>query len=660
MGNIRTVCVAGHSGSGKTTLIGALMKLLGTSVTLGSSEEEKEKGMTIEMAVAAHRKGDEIFTLIDTPGFAEFIEEIYKGLRVSETGLMVVNGEKGVEVQTEIAWNVFKEMEKPAIAFVNRMELENASFARTMDSLRELDNFVPVELPIRDGGGAFIGYFNLISMQPKFFEGKSGDLSPELQAEAQNLREQLLEGLSMVDDSLMEKFLAEEEIDTAAVEHALHTGLLERVLFPVLCGSATEAYGLRSLLHMLQDNTPSFGEEGEPVSDTLSGLVFNVKEDPYLGTLAYTKLYGPAKEGDSLVVLNSNSKDSLKDLSTPLGDKPNKITSAVAGEVVVISKLGEVALGDTLSASDGGEPMKLADFPKPVFSRALEPATQADEEKMSTAFREICQHKATLGFRVDDVTHEFILSGMGEAHLSAAADRAKSRYKVNVTMNRPHVPYMETIQKNAEAMYRHKKQSGGRGQFGEVHLRIAPMPSGYEFSDEIKGGVIPSSFMPAVEKGINEALTEGVLGGYPIDGVKVSVFFGKHHPVDSSEIAFKIAAAQAFKAAMQDATPSLLEPIMKLTVLTPREYTGDIMSSISGKRGKVLGMGAAEGEQGLEKIEAEVPMVEAMEYAIELKSLTQGRATFQQEFLQYQVVGSSKMAEELLKREGKQQEAAAV
>jgi len=631
------------------------MKILGTSVELGTSEEEKERGMTIDLAVATHKKGDDVFSLIDTPGFSEFIEELYKGLQAAETGLLILNGEKGVEVQTELAWNVFKTLQKPAVAFVNRMDLENASFSRCMDSMRQLDNFVPLELPIRGDDGSFVGYFNLIKMQPKFISGKSGELSDSLQQEAAQLREQLLEGLSMVDDTLMEKFLAEEDIPVNEIEAALHTGMAERVLYPVACGSTTENSGMNSLLHLLQDNTPTFGESHTP-ADSPYGLVFSITEDPYLGTLSYTKLHGPIKEGDSVVVLGTGSKEHIKELHICHGDKPQKVGAAGAGEIVIIGKLHDVSLGAILAADANAAPLPMVDFPKPVFSRALMPATQADEEKMSTAFREVCKHKATLSFRVDDVTHEFVVSGMGEAHLSAATDRVKNRFKVSVAMNRPHVPFKETIQKNSEAMYRHKKQSGGRGQFGEVHLRLAPLPTGYEFVDEVKGGVIPGPFMPAVEKGIHEALSDGVLAGYPIDGVKVTVFFGKHHDVDSSEIAFKIASAQAFKLAMQDAGPALLEPIVKLTVLTPREYTGDIMSSLSGKRGKILGMGSVEG--GIDKIEAEVPQAETQEYAIELKSLTQGRATFQREFLKYQVVGSPKLAEELLKREGKEVAAA--
>ena len=650
MGGVRTICCAGHSGSGKTTLIKALMKLLGTPVELGTSEEEKARGATIDLAVVTHKKGDSILTLIDTPGFAEFIEEVYKGLRVSETGLLVVNGEKGVEVQTELAWQVFKSLKKPAVAFVNRMDLPNASFSKCMDSLRQQDNFVPLELPIR-GDGAFIGYMNLITMEPRFFDGKSGALGAELHEEAKMLREQLLEGLSMVDDSLMEKFLAEQPIPAADVEHALHTGMLGQVLYPVLCGSAAAALGLKQLLHILQDDTPTFDEE-EQVGQAFRGLVFSVTQDPYLGTLSYTKLYGPVKEGQVAINVNTGVKETLKEISTPLGDKPQKVNAGAPGEVVVLSKLSEIALGDTLASDAQAPKLELAEFPKPIFSRALAPSTQADEEKMSIAFREVTAYKATLDFKVDEVTHEFLLVGMGEGHLNAAAERVKSRYKVSVTMKRPQMPYKETIRKTSEAQYRHKKQSGGRGQFGEVHLRVSPLPTGYEFVDEIKGAVIPNQYMPAVEKGIQEALKEGVLAGYPLDGVRVSVFYGKHHEVDSSEIAFKIAAAQAFKLAMQEANPALLEPIVKLTVLTPREYTGDIMSSLSGKRGKILGMGGTQGN--VEMIEAEIPLAEAMEYAIELKSLTQGRATFQQEFLKYQVVSSAKLAEELLKREGKE------
>ncbi len=649
MANVRTVCLAGHSGSGKTELIRALMGQLGTQVELGALPEEKSRGITLDLGVATHRKGDDVFSLIDTPGYVEFLEEIYKGARVSETGLLVVNGEKGVEIGTEIAWKVFQQYEKPVVAFVNRMDAENASFSSAMEGLRELGNFVPVEVSIRDEGGAFVGYMNLLTMKPVFFSGGTGKIPESVQGEAESLREQLLEGLSMVDDTLMEKFLAEEDVSSAEIEAALHQGLLEQVLVPVLCGSAAAKQGLKSLLHMLQHNTPTFDEEAS-VEDAFHGLVFNVAEDPYLGTMTYVKLLGPLKEGQPFLNLNGDKKESAKEILSPLGTKAEKIPQAGPGEVIVLPKLSEVTLGDTLATAGGADRLELGNLPKPVYTRVITPATQADEEKMSTAFREITKNKATLDFRVDEVTHEMLLSGMGEVQLDAAAERVKNRFRVNIHMDRPHVPYKETIQKMNEAQYRHKKQSGGRGQFGEVHLRVEPLDAGYEFVDAIKGAVIPNQFMPAVEKGVQEAMIEGVLAGYPMDGVRVTVFYGKHHDVDSSEIAFKIAASTAFKQAVQGASPSLLEPVYKLTVWTPRAYTGDIMSSVSGKRGKIHGM---DSEGVVERIEAEVPLAEVMEYAVELKSLTQGRATFQQEFLRYQIVRSPELADELLKKEGK-------
>ena len=660
MGEVRTICVVGHAGAGKTALVQRLIGLSGVEVELDNSPEAQERGSSVDLGLSYYQQDDQRLYLLDTPGFGEFIEEVYKGLWAAESTLLVINGEKGVEVQTEKSWELIEEFHKPVVAFVNRMDLPNASYSKVIAEIREKlgNQFAPLEWTIREGD-KFVGVIDLIEQKARYF-GQSGlrDIPEELRADAQAGREALLEGLAEVDDQLMMRFLEDEEISATEIRAALHEGMLRRTVVPVLCGSATANEGLRLLLKTIQTETPSFAEAqaqgGEAEgSDGLRALVFNVASDQYLGTMACVKLlHGSLQEGATFFNLNRRNKGRVRDIYRLQGGKAEKISQAGPGELVVLTKLENFELGDTFSDREDDSPVEFVSFPHPVFSRSLVPLSQGDEEKMSTALRELTATKTTLQVGRDEVTHETVLAGMGDVQLAVATARLKNRYGVSVQLSRPHVPYKETLMKTAKAQYKHKKQSGGRGQYGEVHLRLEPLPrdGGFEFADETKGGVIPNQFIPAVEKGVREALTEGLLGKYPLTDVRVAVFYGSYHPVDSSEIAFKIAAAQAFKLAAEQAQPVLLEPVMKLTAWTPREFTGDLMSSLSSKRGKILGM---EAEGRMERIEAEAPLAEVQDYALELKSITQGRANFQLEFLRYQPVTSLKLIEELLKREGR-------
>jgi elongation factor G len=463
-------------------------------------------------------------------------------------------------------------------------------------------------------------------------------------------REALIEGVAEVDETLMERFLEDQEISPDEIRAALKQAVRERSVVPVLATSTQAPKSIERFVKFVQEATPAFADLAEG-TEGLRALTFNVSSDQYLGLMAYVKLFGGTlKEGAEILNVNRGTKERVREILRPIGGKPQKTSEVGPGEIAVLTKLGEFALGDTFADQEGVEPLPLGDLPKPVFARAIEPLTQQDEEKMSSALRELVLTKATLSVHRDEVTKETIVSGMGDTQLAVLTERLKNRFGVGVRLIRPLVPYKETVTKKAEGNYKHKKQTGGRGQYGEVYLRVEPLPrgGGFEFVDEIKGGVIPGQFIPAVEKGVVEAMQEGVFG-YPMTDIKVAVFFGSHHPVDSSEIAFKIAASQAFKIAVQNDTPVLLEPVMKLTVLTPREFAGDIMSSLSGKRGKILGMEPA-GEKW-ERIEAEAPLAEIQDYALELKSITQGRATLQMEFAYYQPVTSDKLREELLKRE---------
>lgn len=645
------ICLTGHSGCGKTTLAQALLKRHGIEAKLDASPEAKARDLSIDLGIASFKRGEHLINILDAPGFAEFIEELYKGLSVAEAAVLVLSAEKGVEVQTERAWQLIKSFERPALALMNKLDLPTADFAKALESLRQkLDGtFVLLQIPIREGG-SLVGVVDLIEHKAIYFDKRKGEIPADLADQANTERERLLEALAEVNDELMARFLEGQPISPPEMKAALKEGVKGRVFVPVLCGASASGQGLDLFLETVFSAVPSFAEV-HPSSDQCSALVFNVTSDQYLGRLAFIKLFGGGvAEGASVTNLRSGSKERIRDIYRVFGDKQEKISNAQAGEIVALAKLSDFALGDTLASDANGAKLKLADFPKPVFSRAIIPETQADEEKMSTALRELVQTKATITFARDDITKEAILSGMGDTHLNIFTERLKNRFGVSVRMNRPRVPYKETIQKVAMGQYKHKKQTGGRGQYGEVYLRVEPLErgKGFEFVDEIKGGVIPQQFIPAVEKGILETLPQGVVAGYPMTDIRAAAYYGSHHIVDSSEIAFKIAASQAFKLAVQNADPVLLEPVMKLTIWAPQEFIGDIISSLNGKRGRILGMEAA-GPQP--QIEAEAPLAEILDYALELKSLTQGRATFQMEFLRYQPVASEKLAEELLKRE---------
>jgi elongation factor G len=500
-----------------------------------------------------------------------------------------------------------------------------------------------------------VGIVDVIDQKAIYFDGKMGEMPGDLADSAASAREALIEGLAELDEDLMTRFLEDEEISADEIREALRRGVTERAIVPVLATSTQAPKSIELFLRFALAETPTFAELGQP-GDEFVGLVFNAASDQYLGLMAYVKIYGGTlQEGMEIVDVSRGTKERVREILRPVGDKPEKTPQAGAGEIVVLTKLGEFALGETFAAREGVEPLKLADFPRPVFTRAIEPLTQQDEEKMSSALRELVMTKATLDAWRDEVTHETIVAGMGDTQLNVLVDRLKNRFGTQVRLTRPRVPYKETVTKVAQGSYKHKKQTGGRGQYAEVHLRVEPLErgKGFEFADEIKGGVIPGQFIPAVEKGVVEAMQGGIFG-YPMSDIKVAVFFGSHHPVDSSEIAFKIAASQAFKIAVQNDTPVLLEPVMKLVIHTPREFTGDIMSSLSGKRGRILGMEPE--EKNWERIEAEAPLAEVQDYALELKSITQGRATFQMDFSYYQPVTSDKLREELLKREQREEQ----
>jgi len=631
MAQTRNVCLVGHSGSGKTALAAAIVGKAGNSseVAFDQTPEEKRRGYSIDLAIGACSWKDTNLNLLVTPGLGEFAEEIYKAAAAADLAVLVVNAEKPVEVVTEQAWAILERLGRPCLVFVNMMDKPDVDPDGVLAQLRDglSSKIWPLQIPAQGPNGLE----KLIAL----VDGASGtpQAPPDMEARIKELRASLLEEVATFDDSLVEKVLADEEITAAELSGALQAGVASRGLIPVLWGSVETGQGVDELM----DHVVALAPELPPVDGTLLQL-FSMSLDPYLGRLAYARMFaGAVSEGDALVNLRTGEKVQVRDVLKISGTKLEKARKGEPGDIVALAKLEDVQLGDTLGSDLDAEPLPEIPFPKPVFSRAVSPKAQADEEKLSTVMRDLVTTKATLAFQRDPVTKEAIMSGMGDLQLDVVSERLRNRYDVELEYRVPRIPYRETIRKEASSQYRHKKQTGGRGQFGEVHLRINPRPrgEGFEFADETKGGVIPQQFIPGVEKGVREALLEGILAGYPVVDVRAAVYYGQYHPVDSSELSFKLAARNAFKLAAEQADPALLEPIMQVAVSSPEAYTGDIISDLNSRRGRILGMG---GEAGRTTIRAEIPLAEVTSYALDLKSLTQGRATYQMEFVRYDYV----------------------
>ncbi len=639
MGQARTICLAGHSGCGKTTLALALMKRAGVKdqISLDASQEEKERGCTIDMGIGAFQVDGVPITLLDTPGGDEFLEEMYKAIPVADLTFLVVSAEKAVEVGTERVWEVASGGKYPTAILVNHMDKEDVDFDAAVDALRSHfeAKLLPIQIPI-GSGATFAGIVDLVANRPSYFGDKGKkDVPADLAEAAESSRASLIEEVATVDDELMMKFLDEKPISDAELAAALAKGVSAGQIVPILCACATQEKGVDQLLKAFTTLTaPAAGSPGAPSR----AVVFNLANDPYLGRLAFVRvLDGTLHEGKPLVDTATGGKVDIRDLYALEGTKQKRVSSATAGEVVAIAKADGAVLCATLALSQDAASFKFPQFPRPAFSRTIVPKTQADVEKMSAALKEVAATKKTVVVERDPVTKELTLRGMGDVHLHVIIERLKNRYNVALETRQPRVPYKETVRRKAEAKYRHKKQTGGRGQFGEVYLRIEPYKGegGFKFVDEIKGASIPNQYVPGVEKGILEALEEGSLAKFPVTDVLVAVYDGSFHPVDSSELAFKLAARGAFREAFDNAEPCLLEPVMSVYVRVPEEFTGDIISDMNGRRGRIMGMDPA---GKVTVIHAEAPLAEMQSYALDLKSRTQGRATFHMEFARYQPV----------------------
>jgi elongation factor G len=667
---IRNVALIGHRGTGKTSLHEALLFEAGVINRLGrvedgstasdSEPDEKEREMSIGASVASFEHSGRKINLIDTPGESSFIADTLASLRVVDSAVVVVNAVMGVEVHTERLWSRADAEGLARLVFVNMLDRERADFFRALDSLKAAfgPHVVATEIPI-GSEHEVRGVVDLIDMKAFEYGGegrgnaKEIAVPDELEAQSEEYREKLMDEVAENSDELMERYLEGEEISHEEIVTVLKQGVTSGTLFPVTCGVATKNLGTNRLLEALVEDLPSpamrgavtaLGPEGEEIEiepgpeGGLVAYVFKTLADPYAGRINLLRVYSGTLKSDSQVTnVTRRAKERIGQLSAPGGKEMDPVGELGPGDIGAVAKLKETRAGDVLGAKDAGISFPPLELPAPVMAFAFEPKTKGDEEKAAAAVRRLEEEDPTLDVHRDPQTGEQIIAGLTQVHVEVITDRMKRRFGAEINLKPPQVPYIETIRKSAKAHGRYKKQTGGRGQFGDCHIEISPAEagSGFEFENKIKGGVIPSGFIPAVEKGIAEAMEGGVLAGYPVKDVHVRLYDGQHHSVDSSEMAFKIAGSLAFKQAAADADPVLLEPIMQVTISVPEEAVGDVIGDLNSRRGRPLGM---EPKGATTEVKAEVPMAEVLDYAPDLRAITGGRGDYTMEFERYEEI----------------------
>jgi len=670
--SIRNVAVVGHGSSGKTSLVAGCLFLGGVGNRLGRVDdgtavtdfdpEEIERKISISTAIASSEWNKTKINFLDTPGKGVFIQDTRTSMRVSEAALILVDAVAGVEVQTEKVFKFSEEFSLAAAFVVNKLDRDNASFERAVDSLQE--NFgrtcIPIHLPIGSEKG-FRGIVDLIELKAYEYEpngsGKAKviDIPSAMQDTASKGHEAIVEMVAEGNDHLMEEFFDKGTIPLEDLVPGLRQAIVERKIHPVLVNSALSNVGSQALLDFVVTYLPSpvgmktipaaiSANGADAVASTtgsdgpLSVFVFKTLADPFAGRLSFLKVYsGTLKTEATVSNHNRGTSERLAHLAIPQGKTPVEVPELHAGDIGVVAKLKDTVTADTLGEKDHPIFYQKLSYPEPLITFAIEPKSRGDEDKISVALHRLLEEDPTLRFGRDQQTHEMLLSGMGQLHIETIVARLKKRFGVEVTLKPPKVPYRETIRGRADVQGRHKKQSGGHGQYGDCKIKMEPLPRGgqFEFVNEIFGGAIPKNFIPAVEKGILESAARGYLAGYPVVDFRVILYDGSYHDVDSSEMAFKIAGSLAFKKAMEVANPVLLEPIMNVEVYAPDAYAGDLMGDLNSRRGRVQGMDSKAGNQ---VIKAQVPMSEMLSYAPTLTSMTQGRGDYTMEFSHYEVV----------------------
>ncbi|MCL6451341.1 MAG: elongation factor G [Acetobacteraceae bacterium] len=685
---IRNLALIAHSGAGKTSLAEAMLFSAGVTDRLGRTDEgtsvldydpeEVRRRVSISTSMApCPWKGHKV-NLVDTPGYFDFVGEVLAALRVVDGALLLVDAVSGVEVGTELVAGYARGYGVPLFALVNKMDRENASFSKAVESLsRALKvRAVPVHLPI-GVEASFRGMVELVAQKAFVYETdgsgrfKEGPVPQEMAAEAEAAREALIEAAAEGSDALIEKYLAEEPLTPEEIWEGLRRGMAAGKVLPVLCASALRNVGAQAVLDAILALCPSPAQAGprqgknprdqsaetrEPLdSAPFSALVFKTMADPYVGKLTLFRVYSGTLCSDSHVYNASRGRsERVGQLFALRGKQQEAVQEVGAGDLAAVAKLQETTTGDTLCDEARPVVFEPVQFPAPVYTVAVQPKAKGDEEKIGSGLARLAEEDPTFKVEKQPETGQILISGTGELHLEVMVDRLRRKFGVDTTIDAPKVPYRETIRGQVKVEGKHKKQTGGRGQYGHVFLELEPLPLGqqFEFVDKIFGGAVPRQYIPAVEKGVREAMQEGVLAGYPVTDVRVTLYDGSSHPVDSSELAFKIAASMAFKKGALQANPVILEPIMDVEVLVPEACMGDAIGDLNKKRGKILGM---EPRGGFQAIRAQVPLAEMFRYAIDLRSITQGRGTHSMKFSHYEEVPSH-IAQAIIERSGKGKE----
>ncbi len=657
---IRNVALISHVGAGKTSFVDAVLYDSGAVTRQGKVDEgssisdydpdELKRHMSLNVKVLPVEWKNHKINFIDTPGYADFVGEVKAGLRVADAALVVVTAEKGVEVGTELTWQYADERHLPRMVLVNKLDRENTSFDQALDSLRKHFGVkvVPLQLPIGEQA-AFRGVVDLVSQKAYTFEGGNKvqeiPVPAEIKERIATYRMQLIESAVESDDTLMEKFLEDEELSDEEILSVVNKGTRSGELIPVLCAAGSKNIGVQTVLDAIVDYLPNpaeaLPEDAQAFGDTLSLLVFKTAA-AQVGTISTFRVYsGMLKSDTHAYNVRTRADERMAQLVTLRGKTQEPVAEIPAGDIGAVAKLSNTHAGDTLVGSkDITTALEPIHFPDPCFTVAVFPKSQADLDKMSNALARAAEEDRTLRVTRDPETAEVLMSGMGESHVQIAIEGIKRKYGVDLEVRDPRISYRETIRKKARANGRHKRQSGGHGQFGDVWLEIEPLPRDGEetfvFDDKIVGGVVPGQYIPGVEKGVRDSLKRGFISGNPMVYVKVALVDGKYHPVDSSAQSFEIAASLGMQEAVPQANPTILEPIMTVTITVPENNMGDVMSDINTKRGRVLGMASA--GNGIQQITANVPQAEMLHYATDLRSITQGRGSFTMEFYQYEEV----------------------
>ncbi|MBI3635572.1 MAG: elongation factor G [Candidatus Rokubacteria bacterium] len=668
IGKLRNVGVVGHGGVGKTSLIEAMLFAGGATTRLGRVDDgttttdfdpdEIKRKISINTSVAyCDWKGHHL-NLVDTPGYGDFIADARSGLRVVEAAVVVVDAVAGVQVQTEKVWKFANEFNLPRAIVVNRLDRERSDFYRTLEGMerRLKGRVVPLQIPVGEEGG-FRGFVDLGKMKAVIYtDGKPSetDIPGEVSDRAKEFREKLVEAAAETDDDLLTKYLEAGSLDDAEMLTALRSGITQGKIVPVLCAAASKTIGAASLLDLIVNEFPSPADGGEirgtdgktkesaarppDPKGPVAALVFKTLSDPHIGKLSLFRVYsGTVKADSTLVNVTRGTKERMGHIAWLQGKNQKPVDALGPGEIGVVPKLKETQTGETLT--DEAHPFELPriTFPEPAISFAIQPKTRGDEDKISTALARIAEEDPTVHYHFDPETKQLLVSGVGNLHVEMVVERMKRKFNVEVNMLPPRIPYKETVKGRAEGQGKYKKQTGGRGQYGDTWLRVEPLPrgGGFEFVDDIFGGAVPRNFIPSVEKGVRDCMKKGILAGYPVVDMKVTLYDGSYHDVDSSDMAFQIAASMGLQKVFVEAHPILLEPVMNVEVNTPSDHAGDVIGDLNSRRGRIVGMEPA-GETAV--VRASVPMAEMLSYEPSLRSMTGGRGGYSMEFSHYEEV----------------------